>query len=275
MRFRDGGDRRRMTAGRRPARDRREQRAEGDVMVGLLADKRAVVTGAAQGIGLAIATELTAHGAKVALIDLDAKRAGEAAAQLGADAIGIGADVTSEEDMRAAADAVVGAWGGLDIWVNNAGVTRDASLRKMTLADFELVIDVHLRGSWLGVREAAAIMRGKGGSIINLSSMSGKIGNPGQTNYSAAKAGIVGLTKAAAKELAHHGVRVNAVAPGLIRTPMTAAMSAEAFAATEATIPMRRAGEPREVAGVVAFLASDLAGYVTGTVTEVSGGRGM
>ncbi|MBD0023205.1 3-oxoacyl-ACP reductase FabG [Gordonia pseudamarae] len=244
-------------------------------MVGLLADKRAVVTGAAQGIGLAIATELTAHGAKVALIDLDAKRAGEAAAQLGADAIGIGADVTSEEDMRAAADAVVGAWGGLDIWVNNAGVTRDASLRKMTLADFELVIDVHLRGSWLGVREAAAIMRGKGGSIINLSSMSGKIGNPGQTNYSAAKAGIVGLTKAAAKELAHHGVRVNAVAPGLIRTPMTAAMSAEAFAATEATIPMRRAGEPREVAGVVAFLASDLAGYVTGTVTEVSGGRGM
>ena len=241
----------------------------------LLADKRAVVTGAAQGIGLAIATELAAHGAKVALIDLDARRVAEAAAQLGPDAIGIGADVTSEDDMRAAASAVVQAWGGLDIWVNNAGVTRDASLRNMTLADFQLVIDVHLRGSWLGVREAAAIMRGKGGSIINLSSMSGKIGNPGQTNYSAAKAGIVGLTKAAAKELAHHGVRVNAVAPGLIKTPMTAAMSAEAFAATEATIPMRRAGEPREVAGVVTFLASDLASYVTGTVTEVSGGRGM
>ena len=241
----------------------------------LLADKRAVVTGAAQGIGLAIATELAAHGAKVALIDLDARRAAEAAAQLGPDAIGIGADVTSEDDMRAAASAVVQAWGGLDIWVNNAGVTRDASLRNMTLADFQLVIDVHLRGSWLGVREAAAIMRGKGGSIINLSSMSGKIGNPGQTNYSAAKAGIVGLTKAAAKELAHHGVRVNAVAPGLIKTPMTAAMSAEAFAATEATIPMRRAGEPREVAGVVTFLASDLASYVTGTVTEVSGGRGL
>ena len=158
-----------------------------------------MVTGAAQGIRLAIATELAAHGAKVALIDLDARRAAEAAAQLGPDAIGIGADVTSEDDMRAAASAVVQAWGGLDIWVNNAGVTRDASLRNMTLADFQLVIDVHLRGSWLGVREAAAIMRGKGGSIINLSSMSGKIGNPGQTNYSAAKAGIVGLTKAAAR----------------------------------------------------------------------------
>ena len=115
----------------------------------------------------------------------------------------------------------------------------------------------------------------KRGSIVNISSMSGKVGNPGQTNYSAAKAGIVGMTKAAAKELAHHGVRVNAIQPGLIRTPMTEAMSTEAYAATEATIPMRRAGEPDEVANVVAFLASDLSSYMTGAVLEVSGGRGM
>jgi 3-oxoacyl-[acyl-carrier protein] reductase len=138
------------------------------------------------------------------------------------------------------------------------------------------VITVHLRGAWLGIRAASAVMReAKSGSIINISSMSGKVGNPGQTNYSAAKAGLVGMTKAAAKELAHHGVRVNAIQPGLIKTPMTAAMSPEAFAATESTIPMRRAGEPSEVANVVAFLASDLSSYMTGTVLEVAGGRGM
>jgi 3-oxoacyl-[acyl-carrier protein] reductase len=146
----------------------------------------------------------------------------------------------------------------------------------MTVEDFDTVIGVHLRGTWLGVRAAADVMReAKSGSIINISSMSGKTGNPGQTNYSAAKAGIVGLTKAAAKELAHHGVRVNAIQPGLIKTPMTAAMKPEAFAATEATIPMRRAGDPAEVAGAVVFLASDLSSYMTGTVLEVAGGRGM
>ena len=117
------------------------------------------------------------------------------------------------------------------------------------------------------------IREAKAGSIVNISSLSGKSGNPGQTNYSAAKAGIVGLTKAAAKELAHHNVRVNAVQPGLIRTPMTAAMSPEVFAEREAAVPMKRAGEPAEVAGAVVFLASDLASYVTGTVIEVGGGR--
>lgn len=244
-------------------------------MADLLTGRRAVVTGGAQGIGLAIARKLTEHGARVLIADLDADRAAEAAAGL-AGAAAVGCDVTSEDDVQAVAARAVESLGGLDIWVNNAGVTRDASLKKMTVDDFDLVVGVHLRGTWLGVRAAQAIMREHGGgSIINISSMSGKIGNPGQTNYSAAKAGIVGLTKAAAKEVARHGVRVNAVQPGLIRTPMTAAMSAEAMAATEATIPMRRAGEPEEVAGAVVFLASDLAGYVTGAVLEVSGGRGM
>lgn len=241
----------------------------------LLAGRRAVVTGAAQGIGLAIAGRLTEHGARVVLADLDGDRARAAALSLPG-AVGIACDVSVERDVQDLADRAVSELGGIDLWVNNAGVTRDASLRKMTADDFDLVIGVHLRGSWLGVRAASAVMReARSGSIVNISSMSGKVGNPGQTNYSAAKAGIVGLTKAAAKEVAHHGVRVNAVQPGLIRTPMTEAMTAEAFAATEGTVPMRRAGEPAEIAGAVVFLGSDLSSYMTGAVLEVSGGRGM
>ena len=245
-------------------------------MSGLLEGRRAVVTGAAQGIGLEIGRVLHVHGASVVLADLDEARAVESAAGIGERALGLGCDVTNEDDVQRLVDRAVAHLGGLDVLVNNAGITRDASLKKMTLEDFDAVVTVHLRGTWLGIRAASAVMREqKAGSIINLSSMSGKVGNPGQTNYSAAKAGVVGMTKAAAKELAHHGVRVNAIQPGLIKTPMTAAMTPEAFAATEATIPMRRAGEPAEVAAVVAFLASDLASYMTGTVLEVSGGRGM
>lgn len=245
-------------------------------MTALLEGRSAVVTGAAQGIGLEIARTLVAHGARVTLADRDGDRVAEAAAGLGDAARGVACDVTSEDDVATLVSGAVEEYGGLDVLVNNAGITRDASLKKMTVDDFDAVITVHLRGTWLGIRAASAVMReAKRGSIVNLSSMSGKVGNPGQTNYSAAKAGIVGMTKAAAKELAHHGVRVNAIQPGLIKTPMTAAMAPEAFAATEATIPMRRAGEPAEVANVVAFLASDLASYMTGTVLEVAGGRGM
>ena len=244
----------------------------------LLHQRVAIVTGAGQGIGREIARLLCEHGAAVVLADIDGDAAEAAAVDFPEDppARAVACDVTSEQQMQGLISTTVRDFGRLDILVNNAGITRDASLKKMTVADFDAVLAVHLRGTWLGVREASAVMReAKSGSIVNISSLSGKSGNPGQTNYSAAKAGIVGLTKAAAKELAHHNVRVNAVAPGLIRTAMTAAMPSEIFAEREAAIPMRRAGEPAEVAGAVVFLASDLSSYVTGAVVEVGGGRYM
>lgn len=240
----------------------------------LLDGQVAIITGAGQGIGQEIARVLHKHGARVVLADVDGDAAKVAAAEL--DGVGVACDVTSEDQMHRLVADTVGEHGRLDLFVNNAGITRDASLKKMTVDNFDAVITVHLRGTWLGVREASAVMREqKAGSIVNISSLSGKSGNPGQTNYSAAKAGIVGLTKAAAKELAHHNVRVNAIQPGLIRTSMTAAMPPEVFAEREAAVPMKRAGEPAEVAGAVVFLASGLSSYITGTVIEVGGGRYM
>src|ERR1700736_1736388 len=240
----------------------------------LLADRVAVVTGAGQGIGREIARSLRSYGAEVVLADIDGDAAKSAAAEI--DGMELACDVTSEEQVRAVVADAMRQFGCLDIFVNNAGITRDASLKKMTVDAFDTVVTVHLRGTWLGVREASAVMReAKSGSIVNISSLSGKSGNPGQTNYSAAKAGIVGLTKAAAKELAHHNVRVNAIQPGLIRTAMTEAMPPEVFAEREGAVPMKRAGEPAEVAGAVVFLASGLSSYGTGAVIEGGGGRYM
>ena len=244
----------------------------------LLQGQTAVVTGGAQGLGLAIATRFIAEGARVVLGDLDLDATKAAAASLGGDdvAIAVRCDVTSGDDVEALVNAAVERFGSLDIMVNNAGITRDATMRKMTEEQFDQVIAVHLKGTWNGLRKAATIMReNKSGKIINMSSLSGKVGLVGQTNYSAAKAGIVGMTKAAAKELAHLGVRVNAIQPGLIRSAMTEAMPQRIWDEKVAEVPMARAGEPDEVAGVALFLASDLSSYMTGTVMEVTGGRFM
>ncbi|WP_037577749.1 3-oxoacyl-ACP reductase FabG [Phaeacidiphilus oryzae] len=243
----------------------------------LVAGKSALVTGGAQGIGFAIAKRLVEEGARVLIADIDPELAAASAEQLGGPAVArsVGCDVTSAEAVKAAVDAAVEAFGSLDVMVNNAGITRDATMRKMTEDQFDAVIAVHLKGCWLGTRAASAVMREQegGGSIVNVSSISGKVGMIGQTNYSAAKAGIVGLTKAAAKEVAFRNVRVNAVQPGLIRTRMTEALREDVWASKQAEVPMGRAGEPEEVADVVLFLASGLSSYVTGTVLEISGGR--
>ena len=245
----------------------------------LLTGQTAVVTGGAQGLGLAIAERFIAEGARVVLGDVNLGATEAAAKELDGDskdpvALAVRCDVTSGDEVDALVAAAVERFGSLDIMVNNAGITRDATMRKMTEEQFDQVIAVHLKGTWNGTKAAAAIMReNKRGAIVNMSSISGKVGLVGQTNYSAAKAGIVGLTKAAAKELAHLGVRVNAIQPGLIRSAMTEAMPQHVWDQKLAEVPMGRAGEPSEVAKVALFLASDLSSYMTGTVLEVTGGR--
>jgi 3-oxoacyl-[acyl-carrier protein] reductase len=243
----------------------------------LLAGRTAVITGGAQGLGRAVAERFVAEGARVVIGDVDLAAAEATAAELGeGTAVAVRCDVTDEDQVAALVAAATDAFGSIDVMVNNAGVLRDATMRKMPLDDFRLVMETHVQGTWLGTRAAAAVMREQGsGSIVNMSSISGKVGNLGQTNYSAAKAGIVGLTKAAAKEVAHLGVRVNAIQPGLIRTAMIAGMREDILEQRLKDIPMGRLGEPDEVAKVALFLASDLSSYLTGTVLEVTGGRHM
>ncbi|MGW5382210.1 3-oxoacyl-ACP reductase FabG [Nocardia sp. NPDC003963] len=247
-------------------------------VVGLLEGKVAVVTGAAQGIGLEIARAFAREGAKVVVADINAEAGAQVVADLGGTEIArfVRCDVRDGAAVEAVVDAAEEAFGPLGVFVNNAGMTRDATMRKMSEQDFDDIIAVHLKGAWNGTRAAANRMREHGaGAIVNISSLSGKVGLVGQTNYSAAKAGIVGLTKAAAKEVAFKNVRVNAVQPGLVRTPMTEAMPERIWEQKMAEIPLGRAGEPSEVASVVLFLASDLSSYMTGTVLEVTGGRLM
>jgi 3-oxoacyl-[acyl-carrier protein] reductase len=250
-------------------------------MTQLLPGATAVITGAARGIGLAIARKLGEHGAAVVLVDRDGdavKLRADELAERDITAVAVKADVTDLEAMRNVMDRAVELGGRLDVVVNNAGIVRDGVIWRLSVDDFDAVVDVNLKGAWIGTKVAVETMRRQspvGGAIVNVSSIAGKSGNIGQTNYSAAKAGIVGLTKAVAKEAARRGIRVNAVQPGLINTAMTAALSGEALQEKLHQIPLARPGEPAEVADAVVFLASPMSSYITGAVLEVTGGRYM
>jgi 3-oxoacyl-[acyl-carrier protein] reductase len=246
---------------------------------GSLQDRVALVTGGARGIGRAIALRLAEAGAKVAIVDLtdtgaDAARAIEQAT--GQAAIFFKADVSNEADTKAAVAAVEQALGPVDILINNAGITRDGLLLVMDEGDWDAVLAVNLKGAFL---MSKAVLRGmikrRRGSIVSISSVVGRRGNSGQANYSAAKAGLIGLTKSLAREVASRNVRVNAVAPGYIETEMTAALPEAARKALIDSIPLGRIGTPETVAEAVAFLAGDSASFITGAVLAVDGGLGI
>jgi 3-oxoacyl-[acyl-carrier protein] reductase len=244
-----------------------------------LAGRVAVVTGGTRGIGLCIARALAEDGASVVVSGRDAARLESAVKELetlGASALGVAADQSKREDCDRLADAAKERFGRIDVLVNNAGITRDQLLVRMKDDDWDQVLDTNLRGVFLMTRAVAKpMMRQKSGRIISIASTAGAMGNPGQVNYSAAKAGVIGLTKAAARELAHWNILVNAVAPGLIETDMAAGISAEAREALLQQVPLKRAGSAREVAEVVRFLAGDGAAYVTGQTIHVNGGLYM
>ena len=244
-----------------------------------LAGRIAVVTGGTRGIGLAIARALAEDGASVVVSGRDAARLESAVTELeglGAAAVGVTADQSKREDCDRLVDAAKERFGRIDVLVNNAGITRDQLLVRMKDDDWDQVMDTNLRGVFLMTRAVAkSMMRQKSGRIVNITSTAGAMGNPGQVNYSAAKAGVIGLTKAAARELAHWNILVNAVAPGLIETDMTAGLPDAAREALLQQVPLKRIGAAREVAEVVRFLAGDGAAYVTGQTIHVNGGLYM
>jgi 3-oxoacyl-[acyl-carrier protein] reductase len=241
-----------------------------------LAGQVAIVTGAARGLGRCIAETLSAAGAKVACVDVNADLLAEAVAGInaaGGTAIGLTCDVTNSERVGAVVDEVVRTFGGLKILVNNAGITKDTLIMRMKDEQWDAVIGINLRGTFLFTRAAARpLMKAHGGRIINIASVSGITGNPGQANYSASKAGIIGLTRTVAKELAGREITVNAVAPGFIATEMTATLGEEILVEVKKQIPLGRLGEPQDVADAVLFLASPAAAFITGHVLTVDGG---
>ncbi len=245
-----------------------------------LAGKVAVVTGGTRGIGLAVAAWMLEHGASVVVSGRDADRLNLAVKELGRDGApvaGLAADAGRREDADRLVELARERFGRLDVLVNNAGITRDGLVIRMKDEDWDRVLETNLKGAFLMTRAAAkAMVRAKrGGRIINVASTAGAMGNAGQANYSAAKAGLIGLTKATARELAHWGILVNAVAPGLIETDMAAALPADARLALLEQVPLKRIGTAREVAEMVGFLAGDGAAYVTGQVFHVNGGLYM
>ncbi|HVZ77987.1 MAG TPA: 3-oxoacyl-[acyl-carrier-protein] reductase [Gemmatimonadaceae bacterium] len=241
-----------------------------------LTGRVALVTGSTRGIGRAIAETLAGAGARVAIVGRDQARAQEVAQAISPEARGFGCDVADIASVTALVEAVEKEFGALDILVNNAGLTRDNVLFRLKDDDWDAVLDANLRGAFVAIRAAArGMMKRRWGRIINIASVVGLVGNKGQANYAASKAGLIGLTKSVAKELASRNILANVVAPGFIETDMTAAMTPEARAALSQQIPLERLGTPADIAGVVAFLASDHAAYVTGQVFVVDGGMVM
>ena len=242
--------------------------------------KTALVTGGSRGIGRAVCLELAKGGANVVLCyagnETAAQETAQAVEAAGGKALAMRCDVSDSAQVDALVKAAVGQFGRIDILVNNAGITRDNLIMRMSETDFDAVIAANLKGTFLCMKAVSRLMlKQRYGRIVNLSSVVGLRGNAGQVNYAASKAGVIGMTKSLAKELASRGITVNAVAPGFIETDMTASMSEAARSAAQGSIPMGRLGAAEDVARAVAFLASDNAAYVTGQVLAVDGGMAM
>jgi len=239
-----------------------------------LKDKVAIITGSAQGIGLATAELFVAEGAKVAIVDVDAAKAEAAARALGeGNAFGLSCNVTKFDECEAVVKTVIEKWGKVDILVNNAGITKDNLIMRISEADWDLVLDVNLKGIFNFTKAAIRpMMKARYGRIVNLSSVVGLEGAAGQTNYAASKGGVVALTKSIAREFASRSITANAVAPGFIRTRLTDAIPEDAKQKLLERILLGRVGEPVEIARAVLFLSSDEASYITGHVLSVNGG---
>lgn len=241
-----------------------------------LTDKVAIVTGSAQGIGLATALRFAAEGARVVVSDIGQQRVDQAVAAIvaqGGQAIGAVVDVTNRLAIDAMVAKVKATWGRIDVLINNAGITKDARLAKMSSAQFDAVIAVNLKGVFECTQAVAETMTAQGsGSVVNASSVVGLYGNFGQTNYAATKAGVIGFTKTWARELGPKGVRVNAVCPGFVMTPILDTVPDAVKQKMIEKVPLGRLGRPEEIAAVYAFLASDDSSYMNGAVLEVSGG---
>ena len=244
-----------------------------------LSNKIAIVTGASRGIGSTIAHNLSKAGAKIALIsrNIDALKSVEAEIKSNdGDAISIAADVSNLESFTDAVNQVVEMWGTVDILINNAGITRDNIIMRLKEEDWDAVIDINLKGCFNGIKAVTRpMMKARCGRIINITSVIGLMGNAGQSNYAASKAGILGLTKSIAKELGSRNITVNAIAPGYIQTEMTDNLDETSKDNLMKSIPLQRLGQPQEIANLVCFLASDEAAYITGQTLNVDGGMVM